>query len=149
MTNVQQHIGSIALVVKDYDDAIEFYTQKLNFELVEDTDLGDDKRWVLISPPNSNGANSNETNSNGTNSSRTSLLLAKATTPEQMSAIGNQTGGRVFLFLHTNDFWRDYNLMLSKSVTFNEEPRVEPYGTVVVFEDLYGTKWDLLQLNNQ
>ncbi|WP_024600053.1 VOC family protein [Pseudoalteromonas sp. TAE56] len=148
MTNVQQHIGSIALVVKDYDDAIEFYTQKLNFELVEDTDLGDDKRWVLISPPNSNGANSNETNSNGTNSSRTSLLLAKATTPEQMSAIGNQTGGRVFLFLHTNDFWRDYNLMLSKSVTFNEEPRVEPYGTVVVFEDLYGTKWDLLQLNN-
>ncbi|MEM5513482.1 VOC family protein [Pseudoalteromonas sp. AS84] len=148
MTNVQQHIGSIALVVKDYDDAIEFYTQKLNFELVEDTDLGDDKRWVLISPPNSNGANSNETNSNGTNSSRTNLLLAKATTPEQISAIGNQTGGRVFLFLHTNDFWRDYNLMLSKSVTFNEEPRVEPYGTVVVFEDLYGTKWDLLQLNN-
>lgn len=104
MTNVQQHIGSIALVVKDYDDAIEFYTQKLNFELVEDTDLGDDKRWVLISPPNSNGANSNETNSNGTNSSRTNLLLAKATTPEQISAIGNQTGGRVFLFLHTNDF---------------------------------------------
>jgi catechol 2,3-dioxygenase-like lactoylglutathione lyase family enzyme len=149
MTNVQQHIGSIALVVKDYDDAIEFYTQKLNFELVEDTDLGDDKRWVLISPPNSNGANSNETNSNETNSSRTNLLLAKATTPEQMSAIGNQTGGRVFLFLHTNDFWRDYNLMLSKGVTFNEEPRVEPYGTVVVFEDLYGTKWDLLQLNNQ
>ncbi|MEN8637575.1 VOC family protein [Pseudoalteromonas distincta] len=148
MTNVQQHIGSLALVVKDYDDAIEFYTQKLNFELVEDTDLGDGKRWVLISPPNSNGANSNETNSNGTNSSRTNLLLAKATTPEQMSAIGNQTGGRVFLFLHTNDFWRDYNLMLSKGVTFNEEPRVEPYGTVVVFEDLYGTQWDLLQLNN-
>ena len=148
MTNVQQHIGSIALVVKDYDDAIEFYTQKLNFELVEDTDLGDDKRWVLISPPNSNGANSNETNSNGTNSSRTNLLLAKATTPKQISAIGNQTGGRVFLFLHTNDFWRDYNLMLSKGVTFNEEPRVEPYGTVVVFEDLYGTKWDLLQPNN-
>jgi len=143
MTNVQQHIGSIALVVKDYDDAIEFYTQKLNFELVEDTDLGEGKRWVLISPPNSNG-----TCSNGTNSSRTNLLLAKATTPEQMSAIGNQTGGRVFLFLHTNDFWRDYNLMLSKGVAFNEEPRVEPYGTVVVFEDLYGTKWDLLQLNN-
>ena len=117
MTNVQQHIGSIALVVKDYDDAIEFYTQKLNFELVEDTNLGDGKRWVLISPPNSNGANS----------SRTNLLLAKATTPEQISAIGNQTGGRVFLFLHTNDFWRDYNLMLSKGVTFNEEPRVEPY----------------------
>jgi len=138
MTNVQQHIGSIALVVKDYDDAIEFYTQKLNFELVEDTDLGDGKRWVLISPPNSNRANS----------SRTNLLLAKATTPEQISAIGNQTGGRVFLFLHTNDFWRDYNLMLSKGVAFNEEPRVEPYGTVVVFEDLYGTQWDLLQLNN-
>ncbi|KAA1150113.1 VOC family protein [Pseudoalteromonas fuliginea] len=149
MTNVQQHIGSIALVVKDYDEAIEFYTQKLNFELVEDTDLGDGKRWVLISPQNSNGASSNGTSSNGANSSRTNLLLAKATTPEQMSAIGNQTGGRVFLFLHTNDFWRDYNLMLSKGVTFNEEPRVELYGTVVVFEDLYGTKWDLLQLNNQ
>lgn len=143
MTNVQQHISSIALVVKDYNDAIEFYTQKLNFELVEDTNLGDGKRWVLISPPNSNGADSNTASSKGAN-----LLLAKATTPEQMSAIGNQTGGRVFLFLHTNDFWRDYNLMLSKGVTFNEEPRVEPYGTVVVFEDLYGTKWDLLQLNN-
>ncbi|MDQ2046101.1 VOC family protein [Pseudoalteromonas sp. 20-92] len=143
MTNVQQHISSIALVVKDYDDAIEFYTQKLNFELVEDTNLGDGKRWVLISPPNSSGANSNTASSKGAN-----LLLAKATTPEQMIAIGNQTGGRVFLFLHTNDFWRDYNLMLSKGVTFNEEPRVEPYGTVVVFEDLYGTKWDLLQLNN-
>ncbi|MBB1387081.1 VOC family protein [Pseudoalteromonas sp. SG45-5] len=138
MTNVQQHISSIALVVKDYDEAIEFYTQKLNFELVEDTDLGGGKRWVLISPPNSNAASSKGAN----------LLLAKATTPEQMSAIGNQTGGRVFLFLHTDDFWRDYNLMLSKGVTFNEEPRVEPYGTVVVFEDLYGTKWDLLQLNN-
>ncbi|AQQ00047.1 glyoxalase [Pseudoalteromonas aliena] len=148
MANVQQHISSIALVVKDYDEAIEFYTQKLNFELVEDTDLGEGKRWVLISPPNSNGASSNGACSNGTNSSRTNLLLAKATTPEQISAIGNQTGGRVFLFLHTNDFWRDYNLMLSKGVTFNEEPRVEPYGTVVVFEDLYGTKWDLLQLNN-
>ncbi|MBH0012102.1 VOC family protein [Pseudoalteromonas sp. NZS100_1] len=149
MTNVQQHIGSIALVVKDYDDAIEFYTQKLNFELVEDTDLEDGKRWVLISPPNSNGAGSNGTNSNGTNSSRTNLLLAKATTPEQISAIGNQTGGRVFLFLYTDDFWRDYNLMLFKGVIFNGEPRVEPYGTVAVFEDLYGTKWDLLQLNNQ
>ena len=137
MTNAQQHIGSIALVVKDYDDAIEFYTQKLNFELVEDTDLGDGKRWVLISPPNSNRANS----------SRTNLLLAKATTPEQMSAIGNQTGGRVFLFLHTNDFWRDYELMQKNGVNFNEQPRVEEYGTVVVFEDLYGNKWDLLQLN--
>ena len=135
---MKQSISHIALVVRDYDEAIEFYTQKLNFELVEDTNLGDGKRWVLISPPNSNE----------TNPSRTNLLLAKATTPEQMSAIGNQTGGRVFLFLHTNDFWRDYNLMLSKGVTFNEEPRVEPYGTVVVFEDLYGTKWDLLQLNN-
>jgi len=148
MTNVQQHIGSIALVVKDYDEAIKFYTQKLNFELVEDTNLGEGKRWVLISPPNSNGASSNTASSKGANSSRTNLLLAKATTPEQISAIGNQTGGRVFLFLHTNDFWRDYNLMLSKGVTFTEEPRVEPYGTVVVFEDLYGTKWDLLQLNN-
>ena len=134
MTMIQQHIGSIALVVKDYDDAIEFYTQKLSFELIEDTPLGNDKRWVLISPPNTNG---------------TYLLLAKATTLKQHNAVGNQTGGRVFLFLHTNDFWRDYNAMLAKGIKFNETPRKEPYGIVVVFEDLYGTKWDLLQLDKK
>ncbi|EHK9050541.1 VOC family protein [Vibrio vulnificus] len=129
---VQQQIGNIALVVENYDDAIEFYTQKLQFTLVEDTDLGGGKRWVQVSPPNSNGTN---------------LLLAQASTPEQTQVVGNQTGGRVFLFLQTNDFWRDYELMKANGVVFNEEPRVEEYGTVSVFQDLYGNKWDLLQLN--
>ncbi|HEA15296.1 MAG TPA: VOC family protein [Pseudoalteromonas prydzensis] len=132
MTNIKQHIGSIALVVGNYDDAIAFYTQKLGFDLIEDTDQGNGKRWVLVSPPNSNGTN---------------LLLAQASTQQQLEAVGNQTGGRVFLFLHTNDFWRDYELMQENGITFNEQPRVEKYGTVVVFEDLYGNKWDLLQLN--
>ena len=130
---VQQQIGNVALVVEDYNDAIEFYTQKLQFILVEDTDLGGGKRWVQVSPPNSNGTN---------------LLLAQASSEEQSQTIGNQTGGRVFLFLKTNDFWRDYELMKTNGVIFNEEPRTEEYGTVVVFQDLYGNKWDLLQLNN-
>ncbi|MEZ8558420.1 VOC family protein [Vibrio cyclitrophicus] len=129
---IQQQIGNIALVVENYDDAIEFYTKKLQFTLVEDTDLGGGKRWVQVSPPNSNGTN---------------LLIAQASNEEQKKAIGNQTGGRVFLFLQTNDFWRDYELMKAKGVVFNEEPREEAYGTVVVFQDLYGIKWDLLQLN--
>lgn len=129
---IQQQIGNIALVVENYDDAIEFYTKKLQFTLVEDTDLGGGKRWVQVSPPNSNGTN---------------LLIAQASNEVQKKAIGNQTGGRVFLFLQTNDFWRDYELMKAKGVVFNEEPREEAYGTVVVFQDLYGTKWDLLQLN--
>ncbi|EKF9277685.1 VOC family protein [Vibrio cholerae] len=128
---VQQQIGNIALVVENYDDAIEFYTKKLQFSLVEDTD-GGGKRWVQVSPPNSNGTN---------------LLLAQASNEEQTQFVGNQTGGRVFLFLQTNDFWRDYELMKANGVVFNEEPRVEEYGTVVVFQDLYGNKWDLLQLN--
>ena len=131
--SIKQNIGSIALVVEDYDEAIAFYTQKLKFTLVEDTDLGQGKRWVRISPSNSTG---------------TSLLLAKATSKRQSQAIGNQTGGRVFLFLHTNDFWRDYKQMQVNGVRFSEEPREEAYGTVVVFEDLYGNKWDLLHLNN-
>ncbi|WP_283709917.1 VOC family protein [Pseudoalteromonas prydzensis] len=131
MTNIQQHIGSMALVVGNYDDAIAFYTQKLGFDLIEDTDQGNGKRWVLVSPPNSNGTN---------------LLLAQASAPQQLEAVGNQTGGRVFLFLHTNDFWRDYKVMQQQGVKFNEQPREEAYGTVVVFEDLYGNKWDLLQL---
>ena len=126
-----QSIASIALVVKDYDDAIEFYTQKLKFNLIEDTTLTETKRWVLVSPHNSNGTN---------------LLLAKADSPEQESHVGNQTGGRVFLFLHTDDFWRDYHEMKSQGVQFHEEPRSEPYGMVVVFSDLYGNKWDLLEL---
>ncbi|MCG3724036.1 VOC family protein [Vibrio cincinnatiensis] len=129
---VQQQIGNIALVVENYDDAIDFYTKKLQFTLVEDTDLGGGKRWVQVSPPNSNGTN---------------LLLAQASTDEQTQFIGNQTGGRVFLFLQTNDFWRDYDLMKANGVVFNEAPRIEEYGTVVVFQDLYGNKWDLLQLS--
>ncbi|MCL1056523.1 VOC family protein [Shewanella gelidimarina] len=129
---IQQHIGSVALVVENYDDAIAFYTQKLQFELIEDIDLGGGKRWVLISPPNSTGTN---------------LLLAQASNEEQQRSVGYQTGGRVFLFLHTNDFWRDYELMKTNGVEFTEAPRSEEYGMVVVFKDLYGTKWDLLQLN--
>lgn len=129
---IQQNIGNVALVVENYDEAIAFYTEKLRFELVEDTDLGGGKRWVQICPPNSTGTN---------------LLLAQASNEEQKLSIGNQTGGRVFLFLQTNDFWRDYEFMQSQDVEFVEEPRIEEYGTVVVFKDLYGTKWDLLQLN--
>jgi lactoylglutathione lyase len=129
---VQQKIGNIALLVADYDDAIAFYTAKLQFSLVADTDLGGGKRWVEIAPPNSSGSH---------------LLLAKASNAQQQAAVGNQTGGRVFLFLHTNDFWRDYHAMQAKGVEFNEQPREESYGTVAVFQDLYGNKWDLLQLN--
>lgn len=130
---IQQQISNIALVVEDYDAAIEFYTQKLQFTLIEDTDLGEGKRWVQISPPNSNGTN---------------LLLAQASNDKQTACIGNQTGGRVFLFLQTNNFWRDYNLMKQNGVTFDEEPREEEYATVVVFQDLYGNKWDLIELKN-
>lgn len=133
MTNpIEQSISNIALIVESYDDAIKFYTEKLNFQLIEDSDLGGGKRWVQIAPPNSNGTN---------------LLLAKASNEEQKKSIGNQAGGRVFLFLQTNDFWRDYEHMKAHDVEFTEEPRVEEYGTVVVFKDLYGTQWDLLQLN--
>jgi catechol 2,3-dioxygenase-like lactoylglutathione lyase family enzyme len=128
-----QTLGYIALVVSDYDEAIAFFVGKLDFALVEDSDLDAGKRWVLVRPPNSRG---------------TSLLLARAANAEQESRIGNQTGGRVFLFLHTDDFWRDYHAMRSRGVKFREEPREEAYGTVAVFEDLYGNKWDLLQLKS-
>jgi catechol 2,3-dioxygenase-like lactoylglutathione lyase family enzyme len=128
-----QTLGHVALVVRDYDEALAFFTRVLNFRVVEDTRLSADKRWVLIGPPDSEG---------------TSLLLARATTPEQVSRIGNQTGGRVFLFLYTNDFWRDYNEMLARKVKFTRLPREESYGTVAVFEDLYGNQWDLLQRKN-
>ena len=121
----------MALVVDDYDEAIEFYTKRLGFELIEDTNLGSGKRWVLVSPPGSDGS---------------CLLLAKASNEEQLSRVGDQTGGRVFLFLLTDDFWRDYKDMQKNGIEFCEEPRVEEYGTVVVFKDLYGNKWDLLQL---
>jgi catechol 2,3-dioxygenase-like lactoylglutathione lyase family enzyme len=128
---VKQHIGSLALVVADYDAAIDWYTRVLGFQLLEDTDMGGGKRWVMVSPP---GA------------SETRLLLAKASTPEQLARVGDQTGGRVFLLLHTDDFWRDYERMKTAGAEFCEQPRDEAYGTVVVFKDLYGNKWDLLQL---
>lgn len=130
----KQSIVHIALVVDDYDEAIKFYTEKLNFELVEDTYQPEqNKRWVLISPPGSNG---------------TTLLLAKASKPEQLPFVGNQVGGRVFLFLNTDDFWRDYHEMKKNGVEFIRNPSNESYGTVAVFKDLYGNKWDLLQLNS-
>lgn len=126
----QQQIASIALLVADYDEAIAFYTQKLGFNLLEDTHLGGDKRWVRVAP--------------GT--AGTALLLARASTPAQLQQVGDQAAGRVFLFLQTKDFWRDYRQMLAKGVHFHETPREEAYGTVAVFSDLYGNKWDLLQL---
>jgi catechol 2,3-dioxygenase-like lactoylglutathione lyase family enzyme len=126
-----QTLGHVALVVRDYDEALAFFTRTLNFRVVEDTRLSEDKRWVLIAPPGSLG---------------TTLLLARAATPEQLTRVGNQTGGRVFLFLHTDDFWRDYNEMISRKVKFTRPPSAESYGTVAVFEDLYGNLWDLLQL---
>ena len=130
---MKQSIVHVALVVRDYDEAIEFYTEKLRFTLVEDTYQPEqDKRWVVVSPPGSIG---------------TTLLLARASKPEQQSFVGNQSGGRVFLFLNTDDFWRDYDDMVSKGVRFVREPKREAYGTVAVFEDLYGNLWDLLEFN--
>jgi len=125
-----QHIAHIAIVVKDYDDAIAFYTQKLGFTLLEDTQLSPTKRWVKVSPPGNGNC---------------SLLLAKAANDDQLSRVGNQTGGRVFLFLYTDDIWRDFNLYTSKTVQFVREPVREAYGTVAVFEDLYGNLWDLIE----
>ena len=127
---MKQYIAHMALVVADYDEAIEFYTRKLNFTLIEDTVLSDDKRWVLVAPP---GAK------------ETCLLLAKAADAEQQSRIGNQTGGRVFLFLYTDDLKRDYEQMKDRGVVFVREPVTEAYGTVAVFKDLYGNLWDLLE----
>lgn len=129
---MNQYLAHLALVVKDYDEAITFYTQKLNFELIEDTRIDEQKRWVLVAPPGAREC---------------SLLLAKAATPAQEAAIGHQTGGRVFLFLFTDDFWRDYESMLAKGIHFVRPPKAEPYGTVAVFEDLYGNLWDLLEPN--
>ena len=128
-----QTIGYIALVVRDYDEAIAFYTEKLGFTLIEDKPV-ENKRWVLIAP-------------HGTNPPF--LLLARAVTPEQESRVGNQTGGRVFLFLHTDDFWRDYRDFTARGVRFVRPPKEENYGTVAVFEDLYGNQWDLLQLRDK
>jgi catechol 2,3-dioxygenase-like lactoylglutathione lyase family enzyme len=131
---MRQSIIHIAVVVRDYDEAIEFYTKKLHFTLIEDTYQPEqDKRWVVVAPPGS---------------VRTTLLLAKASKPEQEPFIGNQAGGRVFLFLNTDDFWRDYNEMTANGIKFIREPKQADYGMVAVFEDLYGNLWDLLQLND-
>lgn len=129
-----QNIGYVAVVVRDYDEAIAFFTRTLGFTLIEDSDLGQGKRWVLVAAPGSQG---------------TKLLLARAADSEQATRIGNQTGGRVFLFLHTDDFWRDYRAMKERGIRFRENPREEDYGTVAVFEDLYGNKWDLLELKKK
>jgi catechol 2,3-dioxygenase-like lactoylglutathione lyase family enzyme len=129
---MRQSIVHIALLVRDYDEAIAFYIDKLAFELLEDTFQPEqNKRWVVVAPPGSQG---------------TTLLLARASTPEQERFIGNQTGGRVFLFLNTDDFWRDYRAMRAKGIAFVREPKEQEYGTVAVFEDLYGNLWDLLEL---
>lgn len=131
---MKQHLAHISLVVKDYDEAIEFYTKKLDFVLLEDTQLDDLKRWVIIAPPGAKECG---------------LLLARAANDEQISRVGNQTGGRVFLFLFTDDFWRDYNKMVSRKINFVRPPTEYEYGTVAVFEDLYGNLWDFIQPNEK
>jgi catechol 2,3-dioxygenase-like lactoylglutathione lyase family enzyme len=127
---MKRKLAHVAVVVRNYDEAIAFYTRILGFRLIEDTDLGGGKRWVLVSPDESEGC---------------CVLLAQAANAEQESRVGNQTGGRVFLFLHTDDFWRDYNALRSHAVEFVREPKEEAYGTVAVFKDLYGNLWDLIQ----
>jgi catechol 2,3-dioxygenase-like lactoylglutathione lyase family enzyme len=127
-----QEVGYVAVVVRDYDEALAYFINVLGFELIEDTPLDHQKRWVLIAPPGSQG---------------TCLLLTRAVTAEQASRVGDQTGGPVFLFLHTDNFWRDYHAMKGRGVNFQEVPREESYGTVAVFKDIYGNRWDLLQLN--
>jgi len=126
-----QHLRYVALLVRDYEEAKAYYCGVLGFRLIEDSPLPDGKRWVVVAPPGSR---------------ETCLLLARATTPAQEERVGDQAGGRVFLFLHSDDFWRDFQAMRDKGVHFCEEPRQESYGTVAVFEDLYGNRWDLLQL---
>jgi catechol 2,3-dioxygenase-like lactoylglutathione lyase family enzyme len=125
-----QYLAALALLVRDYDEARDYYTGTLGFDLIEDTDMGGGKRWLLVRPPGGDGAG---------------LLLAKAVTPEQIARIGDQTGGRVFLFLRTDDFWRDHRRYTERGVAFVETPREETYGTVAVFADLYGNRWDLIQ----
>ena len=129
---MNRSIACVSLVVRDYDEAIAFYTGPLGFRLVEDTRISDSKRWVVVAPQEAGG---------------TGLVLAKAANPRQQGRIGDQTGGRVGFFLHTDDFVRDHGAMKSRGVRFVEEPRTEPYGTVAIFEDLYGNRWDLLEMN--
>ena len=124
------YIAHLTLLVKDYDEAIIYYTEILEFELLEDTPLAENKRWVLVRPRAKNSV---------------ALLLARADNARQLQAVGNQSGGRVFLFLYTDDFWSDYGTLLEKGVKFTEDPRAEKYGTVAVFKDLYGNLWDLLE----
>src|SRR5687767_10071231 len=126
---MRQTIGCVALLVHDYDEAVVYFRDCLGFDLVEDTDLGGGKRWVVVAPPGGG----------------TALLLARAATPEQAARVGDQTGGRVFLFLRTDDFQRDYHAFRARGVAFTEEPRRESYGTVAVFTDLYGNRWDLIE----
>ena len=131
MGSLKQSIGLTALLVRDYDEALQFYVGTLGFKVVEDTFIAaQDKRWVSIAPPGS---------------SESALLLARAASPDQAARIGNQTGGRVFLFLHTDDFWRDYTVYKTRGVVFVRDPKAESYGMVAVFKDLYGNLWDLLQ----
>lgn len=128
---MKQSIAHVALIVKDYDEAIEFFTVKLNFDLIEDIYQPEqDKRWVVVAPPGTSGS---------------TLLLARASTPKQQAFVGNQSGGRVFLFLSTDDFWRDYNEMVERGIRFVREPKEADYGRVAVFEDLYGNRWDLIE----
>ena len=127
---MKQQIGSVTFLVKDYDEAIEYFVNKLQFDLIEDSQLNETKRWVVVSPKGSSG---------------TSLLLAKAATEEQERSVGNQTGGRVAFFLHTDNFNRDYDRMMDKGVNFLESPREEKFGKVVIFQDLYGNKWDFIE----
>jgi catechol 2,3-dioxygenase-like lactoylglutathione lyase family enzyme len=126
-----QSLAHVTFLVRDYDEALAFFTESLGFRIVEDTPLPGNKRWLVVAPPGSRGSN---------------LLLAQAATPEQFQQVGQQAASRVFLFLQTDDFWRDHRLMLAANVKFLEHPRQESYGTVAVFEDLYGNKWDLLEL---
>jgi catechol 2,3-dioxygenase-like lactoylglutathione lyase family enzyme len=133
---MKQTLGLISLVVRDYDEALAFYVGKLGFTLVEDSFVPEqNKRWVVIEPPGAGGGGAK-------------LLLARGANDEQLSRVGNQTGGRVFLFLYTDDFWRDFNAYRSKGIEFAREPSEAPYGTVAVFKDLYGTLWDLVQLKS-
>ena len=129
-----QSLAHVALIVREYDEAIAFYCGTLGFDLGEDTEQPEQaKRWVVVRPKGSDGA---------------SILLARASTPEQQAAIGHQAAGRVFLFLRTDDFWRDYNAFVARGVTFTRPPAVQPYGIVAVFRDLYGTLWDLIQFTD-
>lgn len=129
-----QQLGYVSLLVRGYDEALAFYTRVLGFRLLEDTPLGADRRWVLVAPRGAPGS---------------ALLLARAKNEDELAAVGRQAAGRVFLFLHTDDFWRDYHAYLSRGVKFEETPREESYGTVAVFADLYGNRWDLLQLRTE